>query len=349
MSVMRLQGSAYERGLAQAGIFPQQREPVHSAIEYRLQQASDTLALAHVKNYLRQQWQFAERECRAHLDELHGIAQGFDLLPERLFDYLHLGVVADLTPLDGCSAWAIAHPEHGALVGKNRDFRGEHLNLQQVFLHSDPDWPQQVLCVGSLGSPGAYSSGINDAGLALVDTQISTADHGVGWLRYFLMTQLLAHCTNVNTALEFIQNAPHAGGGSLVLADASGAMAAAELGYRRIRTERARESWIARTNHYSIDGSNGRVMSNHDTMRASSLGRLQTLHNALPDFVGDLDALQALMATHDSATSTGLCRHGQGQDGDACTISASLFTCHAKKLYFCADKPCQKGWVWYGF
>ena len=342
-----LSGAAYQRGTAQARWFPQQREAVQTAVEQRLYQAASTLALAHIKTYLHQQWRFAERECRDHLGELHGIAHGFDLAPEHLFAYLHLGVVTDLAPADGCSTWALVHPEQGILVGKNRDFRGEHLSLQQVFLHTDPNWPQRVLCVGSLGSPGAYSSGINNAGLALVDTQIASADHGVGWLRYFLMTQMLAYCADVNTALAFIQNATHAGGGSLLLADPSGAMAAVEMGHRRVKVESTDQSWIARTNHFSADGPAERKIPAQDPMRASSLGRLQTLQSALAGCSGDLAALQALMGTHDTPALAGLCRHGQ--DGDAQTISASLFTCRAKKLYFCPGNPCRNGWVCYGF
>ena len=104
---------------------------------------------------------------------------------------------------------------------KNRDYRGEHGALQQVFRHRDPERGARVLlCVGSLGSPGAFSSGINSDGLAVADTQIGTRDHGIGWLRYFLMTALLRECGCVADALAFIAAVPHAGGGSLVLGDA---------------------------------------------------------------------------------------------------------------------------------
>ncbi|MBL6431104.1 MAG: hypothetical protein HPM95_07335 [Alphaproteobacteria bacterium] len=56
--------------------------------------------------------------------------------------------------------------------------------------HSGPDIATgSMLCVGSLGSPGAYSSGMNARGLMLADTQIGARTHRVGWLRYFLMTR----------------------------------------------------------------------------------------------------------------------------------------------------------------
>ncbi|MDW8443160.1 MAG: hypothetical protein RML45_01695 [Acetobacteraceae bacterium] len=39
---------------------------------------------------------------------------------------------------------------------------------------------------------------MNSDGLAVADTQIPTADHGPGMLRYLLMNRLLATCSRVN-------------------------------------------------------------------------------------------------------------------------------------------------------
>src|SRR3546814_3909336 len=78
---------------------------------------------------------------------------------------------------------------------------------------------------------------MNSGGLALADTAVATTDHGVGWLRYFLMTRLLARHATVAAALEDIRGLAHAGGGSLVLADASGALAAVDLGHSKVCTE----------------------------------------------------------------------------------------------------------------
>jgi hypothetical protein len=42
-------------------------------------------------------------------------------------------------------------------VVNNRDLRGEHVGQHRVMLHADPAWRgRELLCVGSLGSPGAY-------------------------------------------------------------------------------------------------------------------------------------------------------------------------------------------------
>ena len=105
-----------------------------------------------------------------------------------------------------------------------------------------------MICVGSFGSPGAYSSGINAKGLALADTQVAVATHRVGWLRYFLMTRLLATCSTVAEACVFLKSTPHAGGGTLILADTSGETAAVELGAARAVIRGGPVVW--RTNHF---------------------------------------------------------------------------------------------------
>src|SRR3546814_11080289 len=94
-----------------------------------------------------------------------------------------------------------------------------------------------MLCVGSLGAPGAYSSGMNSDGLALADTAVATTDHGVGWLRYFLLTRLLARHATVAAPLSALRGLAPAGGGSLVLAHAGGAPPAVAPGPRQGCTE----------------------------------------------------------------------------------------------------------------
>ena len=61
--------------------------------------------------------------------------------------------------------------------------------------------------LGMLLAIGALAGGINTDGLAVVDTQVATTSHGVGWLRSFLTTHLLRECTTVAEAVA-LANAP---------------------------------------------------------------------------------------------------------------------------------------------
>ena len=349
-----LSGDAYSRGLQQAEQCPTEAAAVRAAVDGRLAGQEQVLASAKVANFLAAQWDFARDQDPAGIAETRGIAAGFGIAPETLFAYLHMNIVADLAQApaprarsgEGCTAWAAPGAGGGAWVVKNRDYRGEHGALQRVFRHEDPAWGSRVmLCVGSLGSPGAFSSGINSDGLAVVDTQIGTSDHGVGWLRYYLMTDLLRRCATVAEALERITRLPHAGGGTVVLGDASGAIAAAELGHGSCALESGPDRWMARTNHYT-DARLAATMieRSNDDLARSSVGRRARVCEALESRQGALQRaeIQALMASHDQHGRAGLCRHAEA-DGTR-TLSSAIYHTRIGSLVISAGSPCTGPW-----
>lgn len=347
---VRLSGSPFERGRQQAERCPKAAAAVAAGVRGRLRQLADVVGKREIVDYLRAQRELTERLCPEAIDEVRGICAGFVLREDELFAYLHLGIVRDLAAVpaaaEGCTAWAIPDPRYGAIVGKNRDFRGEHQALQRVFRHSDPRWGERrVLCVGSLGSPGAYSSGINSDGLVVVDTNVATADHGVGLLRYFLMSHLLAACANVADALRAVRSLEHAGGGTLVLGDASGATAAVELGHRAVEVEQPTNAWVARTNHFLSKALAGKTLVDaSEPLAASSARRLDVIRRALAGAAQwDLDTAAAIMGGHRQGASEALCRHGQ--DADARTISCSIFLCQPTTLHFSSGPPCEAPWL----
>lgn len=340
-------GGAYERGIAQAN--HADRAEVVNAIDLRLNQNEAVFANPVVREYLNKQWEFAQKHCSEELTEMLGIADGFGIDTHRLFDFLHMGIVKNLDieviGEDGCSTWAVSNLSEGPAVGKNRDFMGEHAGLQAVFTHRDPNWPdgRKMLCVGSLGAPGAYSSGMNSDGLVVVDTQIATTDYGVGWLRYFLMTRLLTHHADVASALDYIKTTKHAGGGSLTLADPSGRVAAIDLGHGSISIVERQNGWVARSNHFEA----GSVANLNDgaPMQGSTSGRFKALVSALSLKDKSLGSLTALMSSHTNDTTEGLCRHGE--DGDSRTLSSAVFLCQSRKLHFTDGTPCDTAWKEY--
>lgn len=347
-----LRGDAFVRGQLQARLCPDQACAVRSAVHGRLDGLGAVLRAPWAVKYLADQWAFCRDHDAPGLAETRGLADGFGIAAETLFAYLHANVLADLAtpaPLerDGCTAWAARRPGgDGAWVVKNRDYRGEHGALQRVFFHADPAWGQRTMaCVGSLGSPGAFSSGINSDGLAVVDTQIDTHDHGVGWLRYFLMTHLLRHCGTVHGALESIAALPHAGGGSLVIGDATGAVAAVELGHRFQLRETPTATWIVRTNHYSdhsmapegLQRQGDAALQNSIDRHARVSAALRRLHGSLA-----LAEIQALMAGHDLDGAAGPCRHADA--GGSRTLSTVIYQTRIPSIVMSHGAPCQGPW-----
>jgi len=266
-SVILLHGDPFARGVGQARACPEAAEDVRRVVRSGLAEAP--LDSPASRTFLASQRDWMHRNAPEAMAEIAGIAEGFGLGADEVFAHLHLNILADFAaaPAEagGCSAFA----RHG-LVAKNRDVRSEQARLQRLFVHRDPSWGgRSLLCLGSLGAPGAYSSGMNSEGLAVADTQIPTLDHGPGMLRYVLMTRLLTTCARVAEALHVIRALAHAGGGSLVLADASGAAAAVELRHHRVDVEQA--PWVARTNHYLLTAGDPLPPVTHSAARLAVL------------------------------------------------------------------------------
>lgn len=346
-----LRGSARERGRLQAERRPQLVLRVRAAVHGRLEGLGAAVARPEAAAFLQAQKAFLLAHDQAGFDESLGIAEGYGIAHDDLLAYLHGNVLSDMAAAasaatDGCTAWAHAHPGGGACLVKNRDYRGEHGALQHVFRHSDPDWGARVLlCVGSLGSPGAFSSGINSDGLAVADTQIGTRDHGIGWLRYFLMTALLRECSGVPEALAFIEAVPHAGGGTLVLADASGTVAAAELGHRQPPHIERAAGWVARTNHPLAPRLAADALAPADDLSDSSAARLELVRSVLATAAGHMNLAEAmaLMAGHDGVGA--ICRHARG--GSSRTLSCAMFDTAARSLRISHGNPCEAEWSQY--
>jgi len=337
-----LKGNAYDRGLAQKN--DQVRSSVADAVNSRLQSIRLT---GPAEQFLEDQWQIATSSFSAQIEELKGIATAFDIHIDRLFIYLNATLLEEQFPtaitLDGCSTWGLPNTGAGPILCKNRDYRGEHKNLQAVFLHRDENLAGgQYLTVGSYGSPGGFSSGMNGVGFALVDTQIATREHGPGAIRYLLMNKLLSEASSTDEALQIIRSTCHVGGGSLSMADENGVMAVVELGYSYTHIQRTETDAISRTNHFvHPDLASNYFYNKDDLIRNTSKGRLERLHAELPDFDTSrpLEAAKTLGSSHDNQLA-GLCSHSESSS----TLSCAIYLCKQRMLYFSDQNPCLNDW-----
>jgi len=335
----RLVGNAFERGRAQASESGVDIEGTRTTLEERFKAALPILSSDAAQRYLDRQMAFSEEHCRDELAELRGVCEGFQISERTLFSLMHLSILSGRYEIDGCSAWARPLPNGGAVLAKNRDLSGLHRHGQEVFLHLDNRMRSRALiCVGTLGIPGAYSSGMNAAGLALADTAISAPRHGIGWPRYFLMTRLLSECRTVDEACDLVSNARHAGGGSLILADATGAVAAIELFADTVHIDRA--DAVSRTNHFRHESIGELAKRISPAALSSTLGRGTTLETMIDAGLGlhGTGAVMAAMADHGDAVRAGLCCHGSG-DGSY-TVSAAIYDTKSLTMTFARGAPC---------
>lgn len=352
LNLITLAGSALRRGQQQALARPELVQRVRAAVLGRLASVQTIRDQTQTVIYLKEQKEFLAEHDRPGFDESLGLATGFGLTHDEILAYLHANILQDMStskPVerDGCTSWAHSLGSAGSLVVKNRDYRGEHGVLQQVFLHSDPDaGARTLLCVGSLGSPGAFSSGMNSDGLAVVDTQIGTHDHGVGWLRYFLMTALLRECADVDAALAFTAAATHVGGGSLVLGDASGNIACVELGHSIKPVITRSTSSVARTNNYQDVQMSARMVSPSDLLDTSSPMRLTQVQSFLLQHRSSMDVARAktLMASHQDGAS--ICLHAEANNhSQPRTLSCVVYETATHTLHLANGNPCDSSWA----
>ncbi|WP_425418462.1 C45 family autoproteolytic acyltransferase/hydolase [Oricola indica] len=352
-SSLFMHGDAWLRGAKQAAEKGVSRDQILAATVGRVERArADGLIGVEEQAYLIAQKAYAEENDPHSMAELAGIADGFGIAFDDLFTHLHLGTLGDLAKgasrdVDGCSALAAGNTEDGPLVAKNRDYSGLHLGVQKVFRHTGPDISTgTMIAIGSLGSPCAYSSGMNAAGLLLADTQVGVRAHRVGWLRYFLMNRILATCATVDEAIAFVRKVPHAGGGTLVLADRTGAAAAIELGAHAVAVERG--GIARRTNHYVTSELAAETLDpGDDRIAANSRRRLDYLDHVLPRIAWTVADLMQVMARHeeDGPQSAPVCQHAR--DGGAQTISSAVYSWRDRCLYFHEGNPCLGNWKRY--
>lgn len=285
---------------------------------------------------------------RPILDMVRGLADALQLDYEMLLRYTIASYAQDRMLLagdvEGCTAWAasgIATRNSQPILVKNRDYRQDHLDLQ-ILVRATPATGYRYLSVSSAGSPAVFSSGINEAGLAVVDTHVPSRDLGPGLPRYALMRELMEQHATVPTALEYLKSAPRTGDGNLVLTDASGNLAAFEVGHRACGIVEAPAGWVVATNHFVTPEMEAYyVPEGQRHLRGSSRRRRAVVEEALQAARGQIDVAWArqLMARHGGPLDA-LCRHKNLERGRA-TISTSIFLPVDRQLLFCHGQPCQ--------
>ncbi len=356
--VVELRGAAYDRGRAQAELCAERATEVTLAVTLRLAELGPALAHPKVVAWLDAQHAYTRDHDPDAFVEVQGIAEGFGIAADALFAWLYADVITDLAGVpsqaDSASVWATPQGRSGAGAGgtgpflvKNRDVRGTLGALQCVFRHDDPEWRgERILCVGTLGLPGAVSSGINTRGLAVADAPVGTNDHGEGWLRSLLMTRLLRECATVAEAIALVFRVPHAGGGALLLGDASGAVAAIDLAHGRVGAEEPEDaSYVARCGHFVTERLRGHEAAADDAEARASHARLATLEHGLRDLPRPFaqEAIRTLMSRHGDSASAALCRHDERHD--VTTASCAIHDCRAPALHISLGPPCTGPWL----
>jgi hypothetical protein len=344
---LTLFGNYYEMGMQHGRQVSDLRPQITTAIDARL--AALTKVPVNVQPIIEEISSLWDETARPTKSMLRGIADSLSLEWESFFQYTISPDIMDRTFIkhsenQGCTTWAAAGPiTRGGIpiLAKNRDYRSDHQQLQ-CLVHAHPDHGYRYSYLTSAGSPGVFSSGMNEAGLAAADTHVSSLDVGPGLPRYATMMEVLEHHDNVTSALDYLQENQHTGNGTITLLDAEGDMAVYETGNSISGTIRPEEGFVASTNHF-VSPQLSKLWKDkaEQKFRGNSSGRYAKVRKELQGAKGEVDVPWAkyLMTSH-GVPGSAICRHVGDASPNSTTISSILFLPRGKKLHLSNGSPC---------
>ena len=344
---INLSGDYFEMGQQHGHQVTDLRPQIISAIDARLTAlAKAQTNIQPIVEEISSLWDETARPTKAML---RGIADSLALEWESFFRYTISPDILDRiqhqhSENQGCTTWAAAGPiTRGGLpiLAKNRDYRSDHQQLQ-CLVNAHPHQGYRYSYLTSAGSPGVFSSGMNESGLAAVDTHVSSLDVGPGLPRYATMMEILEHHDNVASALDYLQENQHTGNGTITLLDAKGDMAVFETGNTISGTIRSDEGYVVSTNHF-VSPQLSKLWKDKapQKFRGNSKGRYTKVHNELQEAKGKVDVPWAkdLMTSHGNPRNA-ICRHPGVAAQNSTTISSILFLPRDKQLHLSNGSPC---------
>jgi predicted choloylglycine hydrolase len=240
---------------------------------------------------------------------------------------------------DGCSTFSVSHSDQGPILAKNRDSKSAY-GPWQVVIRVRPQKGFGYLAMTTYGIPGVNSSGMNEHGLAVADTHVTSSDIGPGLPRFALIEKILSQCTRVDEALGMIMKEPLMGRGNLVLADAQGALGVAELGNCRRAVRSCTSGYLINTNHFTDSLLQSAFLeTNPVSLKGTSEARYSRLSELLSTGNHTLAEAKQIMAYHGGALDS-LCRHEELELPHR-TISTVFYLPQQRKMIFFGGYPCM--------
>lgn len=356
--VIHVRGNHYQMGLQHAQQVTDLLPAIHIAIDTRYEQLAQDGGDDAFEAIIQEAITLLKDDDPQIVAFIQGLAEGLDIPFDHLLHYNLVTFLRDVItvqntfsqqnasdePEEGCSTWAASGAAtvdgHPILV-KNRDTSIEHLPLQLV-VRAEPEQGYRYTYITSAGSPGVYVAGMNEAGLAVVDTYVSSKDIGHGLPTYALSMHVLEDHQTVKSALDYLKSAPRQGRNNLLLADAEGNIALFEIGNQHFSIIEPDADYFVNTNHFldpqMIPFFAGIQSGARDS---NSCMRYDFITEQLVAAQGYIDVAFAekLMGTHRNDISS-ICRHPQ-ENTTSSTISAAIFLPVQRTLRFCHGSPCS--------
>jgi isopenicillin-N N-acyltransferase like protein len=227
---------------------------------------------------------------RAHLAEIQALAKAAGIDPR---DAMLGQCFTDIALVGGCSTItlpAAASADGVARFGRNLDFLSLNLldrNTVILVFH-----PKDAYAFASICYPGMVGvlSGMNEHGLTLANMEVHRRGRMPSGMPYMLLYRtLLERCRTVQEALTLLEKTPRQSANNLMLMDASGDRAVAEITPEAVKVRRAPDTAaLISTNH----------QRGEDLDKAGRCRRFDYLHTAAEQQFGKVteEAVEEMLA-----------------------------------------------------
>jgi predicted choloylglycine hydrolase len=340
-----LAGSPYELGTGLSRILAEDLSRLSEFQRFVAQENTQVKALPiYTEQALNKVFALLKQRSPEITEWVEGMASKLGIPAKELFLFSIGGYFSDMAHVfdqrrDGCSTFSVSHSDRGPILAKNRDCKSAY-GPWQVAIRVRPQKGFGYLAMTTYGVPGVNSSGMNEHGLAVADTHVTSSDIGPGLPRFAITEKILTQCTRVDEALGMIMKEPLMGRGSLILADAQGALGVAELGHYRRAVRSCSSGHLINTNHFTDPLLRNTVLeTNPASLKGNSEARYSRLSDLLSTGGYTLAEAKQIMAYHGGALDS-LCRHEELEPPHR-TISTVFYLPQQRKMIFSGGYPCM--------
>jgi isopenicillin-N N-acyltransferase-like protein len=276
----------------------------------------------------------------AAADELAGVARGSQQPLHRivLLNAFEAFGPDDQVHLGGCTCVGL-DTSRGPVVGQNWDANPSLAGSADIHHHVDP----AGLDVAVLASPGGLGwIGMNEVGLALLNSDLLTTGHAVGVPSQVVRRLVLAQPDSAG-ALAVLAATPPVGGRAYLLADASSHLAVVEMapgvglrdtsGFGPVHTNHGLDAEVAARESPSLI----------EEIYPSTHRRFDRAHTLLGSIEASVAGVRSALADHHGHPFS-ICRHETPCE-PTITAASVVLDCATRTIHYALGNPCTRPWA----
>jgi len=301
------------------------------------------------------------------MEEMEGIANGAEIdfevfrnaaIGRPAASFSHTKSAGENQNEEECSCFALRQQIGGqdVFLAKNADLatEGDPLADDLTVLLVQPKEGFQYLCYTGFPEWPGGTEGINEHGLAMVGSGVSTNDVPDQWMQntkvgvplHLLQSVLFRTCRTIEEALDHIRHSPRGFlGRNLLITDRTGGWAKCEVSFNHLEIDRGEDrTYLIGTSHFRSEKL--KSLSPSRVEYPSSYLRYEQLESLLSEVKGELepkDARMILADHYNGPSNKSICRHSNVSN----TFGSIFIHDSPPTLHALFGRPCRQKFVAY--